>query len=95
MQISYTDTMGNRNMVEKDVQIGTQGTAVASTATDGQAAFAGRRSTSTLSVFSKYIWYFVIAILLVGGFITYRKYRVQKLLNPKFRFMDLFKKKKK
>ncbi|MCX9009994.1 MAG: COG1361 S-layer family protein [Candidatus Methanoperedens sp.] len=92
MQISYTDTMGERKIVEKEVKIGFQNMASA----DGQMAFQGRRgAVQQQSVFSNNILYFFGITVLVGGVIVHRKYRSRKLLNPDFKMKDLFKSNKK
>src|SRR5665811_1492886 len=55
MQIAYTDTMGVRTVVEKQVNLGSQNSASA----DGQTAFQGRRggAAQTASVIPTYTWY--------------------------------------
>jgi hypothetical protein len=88
MQIAYTDTMGERNVVEKQVKIGFQNMASAG----GQMTFQGRRgAVQQESVLSNNILYFFGIIVLVGGVIVHRKYRSRKLLNPDFKMKDLFK----
>ncbi len=71
MQIAYTDTTGERNVVEKQVKIGFQNVA----SSDGLTGSQGRRgAVPQESVFSTYMWYFIgIGVLLVG-FVGYRKY---------------------
>ncbi len=91
MQIAYTDTMGERKIVEKEVKLGPQSMAAA----DGQMAMQGRRGTVQQgSVFSTYKWYFFgIAVLM--GVIAHRKYRSRKLLDPDFKIEDFFRSNKK
>ncbi len=91
MQISYTDTMGERKVIEKEVKVGVQNVATA----DGQTALARRGTVQQESVFSTYIWYFLGIAVLVIGLVAYRKYRNRKLLNPDFKIKDLFRSKKK
>lgn len=92
MQISYTDTMGERKVVEKEVKLGLQNMASA----DGQTALQGRRGTvQQESVFSTYMWYFFGIAILVGGVAVHRKYKSRKLLDPDFKIMDFFRSKKK
>lgn len=92
MQIAYTDTMGERNFVDKDVKIGYQNMASAS----GQMAFQGRRGAAQQeNVLSNNIVYLLGITVLVGGVIAHRKYRSHKLLNPDFKMKDLFKSNKK
>ncbi len=88
MQIAYTDTMGERNIVDKQVKIGFQNIVSAG----GQMAMMGRRGdVQQENVFSNNILYFFGIIVLVGGVIVHRKYRSRKLLNPDFKMKDLFK----
>ncbi len=93
IQIAYTDTMGERNVVDKNVKIGFQNIAPA----DGQMAFQGRRgamqqeSVFSGNILSSNIPYFLGIIVVVGAVIAHRKYRSRKLLNPDFRLKDIFK----
>ncbi len=93
VQIAYTDTMGNRNVVEKQVTIGYQNLLPA----DGLTGFQGRRGgTQQSGVFSNNILYFFgLAVLLVGAVVIQRKYKSRKMLNPDFKIKDLFKREKK
>ncbi len=90
MQIAYTDTMGERKAVEKEVKLGLQST----TAMDGQMATHGTGTVQQGSVFSNYILYF-LGITLLVGVIAHLKYRSRKLLDPDFKIKDLFRSKKK
>lgn len=92
VQIAYTDTMGERTVVQKEVKIGLQNVASA----DGLTGSEGRRgAVPQASVFSTYMWYFIgIAVLLVG-FVGYKKYTSRKLIDPDFKIKDLFKSQKK
>ena len=91
MQIAYTDTTGERNVLEKQVKLGFQNVA----SSDGLTGFQGRRgAVPQESVFSTYMWYFIgIGVLLVG-FVSYRKYTTHKLIDPDFKMKDLFKSQK-
>lgn len=92
VQIAYTDTMGERKVIEKQVKVGFQNIA----STDMQTALQGRRgATQQASVFSTYIWYFLGITVLVGGVVVQRKYKSHKLLDPDFKLKDLFKSQKK
>jgi hypothetical protein len=91
MQIAYTDTMGERKIIEKQVNVGSQNTAFA----DGQTAFQGRRTAQQQSLFSNYTAYFIGIVVLVGIVLGYRKYKSRKLLDPDFKMKDLFKRIKK
>jgi hypothetical protein len=91
MQIAYTDTMGERNVVEKQVKIA-QNVASDSAVTGLQ----GRRGTAPqASIFSTYMWYFIAAGVVLAGFVSYRKYSSHKLIDPDFKIMDIFKSQKK
>jgi hypothetical protein len=78
MQIAYTDTMGNRIVLNKTVNImttsGNNGTGYA-----GGAGRAGAARTQT----PVYIWYIIGAIIvLIAGFVLYRRHRKKSLLDP-------------
>ncbi|MCZ7358127.1 MAG: COG1361 S-layer family protein [Candidatus Methanoperedens sp.] len=89
IQIAYTDTMGVRNVVEKQVKIGFQNMASPS-------AMQGRRgATQPTSVLSNNMLYFFGIIVLVGAVVVHRKYKSRKLLDPGFKMKDLFKREKK
>ncbi|HEY9206694.1 MAG TPA: COG1361 S-layer family protein [Candidatus Methanoperedens sp.] len=90
MQIAYTDTMGERNVIDKDVKIGFQNIASA----DGQMAMQGRRGTQQESGLPNYTAYFIGIIVLVGIIAGHRKYKSRKLLDPDFKIKDLFKRNK-
>lgn len=90
MQIAYTDTMGERKIVEKQVNVGSSNMANA----DVQTAFQGRRGQQE-NIFSNYALYFIGIIVIVGIVLGHRKYRNRKLLDPDFKIKDLFKSEKK
>jgi uncharacterized membrane protein len=86
MQIAYTDTMGERKVVEKEVKIANTGS------TNGTMSFQGQRNAvQQASVFSTYSWYFLGIVVLVGGVTVQRKYSNRKLLDPEFKIKDLLK----
>jgi hypothetical protein len=91
VQIAYTDTMGERTVVQKEVKIGLQNVASA----DGLTGSQGRRGVQQASVFSTYMWYFIGIAVLLAGFVGYRKYTSRKLIDPDFKIKDLFKSQKK
>nr|MCK4929675.1 COG1361 S-layer family protein [Nanoarchaeota archaeon] len=95
VQIDYTDTMGRRDTIEKEVQVSVQTSAV--TTEDGQTTMPGARGfqRNQPSFFSQYKWYIIGLVILIIAFFVHRKYKKEKLANPKFKFKDLFKKKKK
>jgi hypothetical protein len=92
MQIAYTDTMGERKIVEKQVNVGSQNTASA----DLQTAMQGRRGAASQdSVFSSYALYLIGILVFAGIFLGYRKYKSCKLIDPNFKIKDLLKRGKK
>jgi hypothetical protein len=92
VQIAYTDTMGERNVVDKYVKIGPQNIASAG----GQAGFQGRRGAAQQAgVLSNNMLYFLGITVLVGAVVVHRKYKSRKLLDPGFKMKDLFKHEKK
>ncbi|MBI5389716.1 hypothetical protein HZB01_05055 [Candidatus Woesearchaeota archaeon] len=92
MQISYTDTVGERKVVEKEVKIGFQNLAVGSVqmAQGGHAA-----ATQNQGFFAKYQWYIFGLVVLIVGWIIYQKYTAKKKQDPKYQMKDLFRGKKK
>jgi hypothetical protein len=92
MQIAYTDTMGERKIVEKQVNVGSLNTASA----DGLTAIQGRRGAASQdSVFSGYALYLIGIVVLAGTFLGYRKYKSNKLIDPDFKIKDILKRGKK
>lgn len=97
VQVAYTDTMGRRNVVEKEVQVNALNAQSSNTTTtSGQTQFGNRGfQRSQPSFFSQYKWYIIgLVVLIIVGF-GYFKYKKEKVLNPKYKFKDLFKRKKK
>ncbi len=92
IQIAYTDTLGERNSVKKDVIVNTQAT----TTPDASSMPAGAnfRGMRQQSFFSQYKWQIIGILVLVVGIVMYRRYKKEKKANPKFKFRDLFKRKK-
>ncbi|OGM01714.1 hypothetical protein A3K72_03305 [Candidatus Woesearchaeota archaeon RBG_13_36_6] len=93
IQIAYTDTMGERNMVEKNVSVNIQAMMTSSLNSDSAATTSSSFGPrNRLSFFSQYKWYIIggigITVLVVVIFIYYR-YKKEKKANPKFRFRDL------
>lgn len=89
VQIAYTDTMGERTVVNKQVMIGNQNEDLSSS--NGQPSYQGRRNSVQNSTSSSYIWYLSGIVLLIGGLLVHRKYTNLKLLNPDLKLMDLLK----
>jgi len=97
VQVAYTDTMGNRNIVDKQVPLNPSAMMTASsdgTTTTAPTGFRGMRMQQE-SFWSKYKWYFIGLAVLIVAFVAYRKYKRKKLENPKFKLASLFKRKKK
>jgi hypothetical protein len=93
IQIAYTDTMGERKIIDKEVKVSAQNMAGANGTT---MMFPGRRQTTqTTSIFSQYKWYIVSAVVLIVLFIAYQMYKGKKLRDPDFKLKDLFNSKKK
>jgi hypothetical protein len=92
MQIAYTDTMGVRTVVEKQVNLGSQNSASEAGQTGSRR---GATQTASASAIPTYYWYILgIAVVLVGV-VGQRKYKSQKLLDPDFKLKDIFKSQKK
>ncbi len=90
MQIAYTDTTGERKLIEKQLIISPQNLATNITMT----GFPGRGMTQQKSFFTTYKWYIIGAVLLILSYVGYTKYKNKKLQNPSFKIKDLIKKKK-
>ena len=98
VQIAYTDTMGNRNTVEKEVPLNPSAMTSSVTSADGTTTsmangFRGRM-VQQQSFWSKYKWYILGIAAAVVLLVIYQKYKRKKLENPKFRLCSLFKRKK-
>ncbi len=93
IQIAYTDTRGERKIIDKEVKVGMQNMANANGTT---MMFPGRRSAAqTTSIFSQYKWYIIGAVALIVLFIAYQMYKGKKLRDPDFKLKDLFRSSKK
>ncbi|MFH1642337.1 MAG: COG1361 S-layer family protein [Nanoarchaeota archaeon] len=95
VQIAYTDTMGKREVVEKEIAMSPQNMMSTTANTDAATIPAGRgqfgRATQQQSFFSKFKWYFVILVILVAFGVSYRKYTKQKLIDPDITLKEFFK----
>jgi len=89
VQIAYTDTMGTRQLVEKDVNIQSAASAATGTAA-GSANFRGRSQPSFISTYGGYIAIFAALVILGLG---YSRYRKGKSSNPDYKLTDIFKRK--
>ncbi|MFH1072469.1 MAG: COG1361 S-layer family protein [Nanoarchaeota archaeon] len=78
LHIAYTDTMGIRQVLDKEVIVGSQASTAAGT------GFSGRQATQT-NVFVKYKWYFISFAVLLVGYIVYRKVRKKSLLDQEMK----------
>jgi len=86
IQIAYTNTMGEREVVSKEVKVGdvTQNQIVAKMAQ----RFSGKKQESS---WSRYRWYIIGAV--VAGLVIVRvNYKKRKQLNPEFKLKNWFKK---
>jgi len=90
IQIAYTNTMGERKVVEKEVSF----TAASSSATAMATSFNSGTRMRNQSFLSKYKWLLIGGTLFVVAVVFFGKYRRNKLLNPGFKFKDMFKRKR-
>ncbi|MBU0461304.1 MAG: COG1361 S-layer family protein [Nanoarchaeota archaeon] len=91
IRIAYTDTMGERRMIEKEVNIGSQS---ASSSDTMAAAFQARRGAQSQSTLSKYGWYLLFIVVVVVVFVLFKAYKRKKMQDPDFRIKSLFRRKK-
>jgi len=96
VQIAYTDTMGNREIIEKEVAMTQQASTTSANTNSQSISFEGpmlpygRMGRRQQSFFSKYKWYIVaFAILAIFG-VGYWKYRKEKLVDPDYKIKDIF-----
>lgn len=87
VQIAYTDTMGERRILEKEVPMNP-------TAINGNMTGFPRTRFQQESTLSKYKWYIIGIVALVILYVLYSRYKQKKLENPKFKLTSLFKSKK-
>ena len=83
MQIAYTDTMGDRHIVEKQVMMGSQNSIASS---DSQTTFRNGQRNVQNSFFTQYGGYIAAIVILVILFFTHREYKKRKLIDPNFKF---------
>jgi hypothetical protein len=96
VQIVYTDTMGNRETIEKNVTMSQSSISGSNSTGYVQGIpgnFRGVQQQSFFSKYATYIYYFFGFVIVVCIGIVYRKYRKEKLLNPNYRLKDVFRKK--
>ena len=85
IRIDYTDTIGERKVIEKEV-------AINSPQDIGSEMSSGKNGRDQQNAFETYKWYIAGFIILVTGLVLYSKYRRRKLIDPQFRIKDLFQK---
>jgi len=85
IRIDYTDTIGERKVIEKEV-------AINSPQDIGSEMPSVKTGRDQPNVFETYKWYIAGFIILVTGLVLYSKYRRRKLIDPQFRIKDLFQK---
>ncbi|MFH1590878.1 MAG: COG1361 S-layer family protein [archaeon] len=78
--VAYTDTRGERKKVDKEVKVASSGGS--STASAGRIPNGATRmpGTQNQGFWSQYKWYIIIGVVVIGGFIYYRKRRTKKIL---------------
>jgi len=83
VRIAYTDTMGNRETIDKSVKMPSS----FSTSSDGLASMTSSRrsasSTQSSGFFSTYKWYIVGIVVLAVAFFGYKKYNRKKIMTEK------------
>ncbi len=87
IQIAYTNTMGEREIIEKKVSMNTQ-YLVGDTVNTGMGTRSTRIKPETL--YTEYGVYLAALVCLIIFGLLYRKYKKEKLFDPNFRFRDLF-----
>ncbi|HIH87342.1 MAG TPA: hypothetical protein HA304_05515 [Methanosarcinales archaeon] len=80
IQIAYTDTIGERKVIEKEVAI------------IGPKDIGSEMPSGITGSFETYKWYILGFIILITGFVLYNKYRKRKLIDPQFKIKDLYRK---
>jgi len=80
VQIAYTDTMGERHVVEKDVQSNSQTISAATGQTESQTEMMARMHPTQQSIWKnpKIIGPIITLIIIIGGIILYYKYKKKK-----------------
>lgn len=88
LEVAYTDTMGIRQLVKKTVKVGSSmnNTRIMHSM---KSRTRGQQTTNS----TNYTWYLIGGIVLVVGYYYFRKYKKNKLKNPKAKLTDLLKNK--
>ncbi len=89
IQIAYTDTVGEREIIEKIVSISPQ-----SISSDTATGVTGKRGIPQDDGVSSSTWYIIGFVVLILGVVFYRKYQQRKLVDPQFTIRDFFQKAK-
>ncbi|NQU78774.1 hypothetical protein HQ545_03305 [Candidatus Woesearchaeota archaeon] len=85
--VAYTDTMGERDNIEKQVKMGTENNMTSTMA--GMRA----RGIQQQGLLSQYKWYIIGIVALIALIFFYKKYKAYKLQNPIFNIRKSFRKK--
>ncbi len=96
LEIVYTDTMGQRLIVEKYISMGDSSNSMNMSSEDmpfGNKMRGRPGEMNSVSSFSKYVWYFVGLAIFSGIIIILRKYKIEKRMDEHYRLVDMFKKK--
>jgi hypothetical protein len=95
VQIAYTDTMGTRGYVNKTVAMASASSSGNSTLAAGTGArnFRGVQQQSFFVKYKNYIIWLVVIVIVAFAGITYGRYKKEKLIDPDFKFKQLFRKK--
>jgi hypothetical protein len=97
VQVVYTNTMGERITVEKDVKMNTQSSGSSSGSLTGSGY--SRNSTSNQSFFTQYKWYLIggaVLLVVIFGYLRYKKRKeAVEDAGQNFKMKDFFKAKKK
>ncbi|MGV8171678.1 MAG: COG1361 S-layer family protein [Candidatus Woesearchaeota archaeon] len=94
IHVAYTDTMGNREFVEKNVTMNQffsrNSTASSSDSFNGQFPGSRMQQQTFWSKYQAYILILLIAVIMIGFVVYYKRYKREKILNPRFKFKELF-----
>ncbi|MBT7903609.1 hypothetical protein HN587_07130 [Candidatus Woesearchaeota archaeon] len=88
IQVAYTDTMGERKIVEKEVALN----AAINQANEELMQQRSNMRKQNQGFFAKYKWHIIGSALIILLGIIYSKYKTKKLENPNFNIINLFKK---
>ena len=86
IQVAYTDTMGNRLVVDKQVEMNQQNS---SNSLGISTASGLGRVRQQQSFFSKYKWYIAVFVALLVAVVVTLKFKKEKKINPDYRLRDM------